>query len=429
MIANGGGEAAPDQPDSSPGYEPEGDRPRGTSRALVFTSWLATIGLAATVYVPLLIVTAIIAGAISGVVVMVPSALTDPASLAEHDFANVWLNLAYLGLILWRALPRLLRERRAPDETPSYARAIYWSGAQVFLVFLLVHVACALGGESNSVLAQWLRVVGTMLAVTFWLAVASRFGVFMYERVMAAVRATPWRAKAWSLFGMIVTSTSLSLASSALSARDAQSVPPRDRDRIGVGLMDLPGQRDDSWSVRLARSLGESMGLTGQERFQRCLEEIMGSTRSEGYTEEATRYLSRRFSIHEIDSNEIAKDRAVTVCARHRDSRINGIRRYYFRAIINAGKDHAGRRDDYRTCSIGSWEPPGVSPSHDLRQDLERALQVLNTQERQIFSLRHIQGEDYCDIARRMGISEGAARQRTSRLNRKLQDELILWRR
>jgi RNA polymerase sigma factor (sigma-70 family) len=400
------------------------DRPK-TPLNLRVTSSLATMGVAVFYVLPVSAVVVAVSVICAAIGLITPTLVLDAAAIDYYSFEYGWLHTLYLGGVAWRTSARLWRRRVSEEsERVGLVRPALWSAVEVFTLLFVVHVVLGFAGEVNAPLAQWTPFAGALL--TFVLVTLALWSV-----ARAATRGlhrltdrSPRVARAWSAIGLGLTAIPLTLLVVIMEETDARSADPYDSTPARVASSPYDGALV-SYEEAYADldEVADSFGVERVSRLERCLEEVMGAGGREGYVDEAAAILASKFRAPAAEAHDLARDVSIKVCERHRDTRINVIRDYYFKAVEYEGIDYVKKRGQHRRhCEIerrrSNWDPvPRASGEFMVvRMDVERVYANLTEQDQTLFDLRFMQELSSCEIGEALGVSPVAARKRVSRL-------------
>lgn len=125
------------------------------------------------------------------------------------------------------------------------------------------------------------------------------------------------------------------------------------------------------------------------------------------------------------DAQDVVQDVLLRVCLHGRDPA--SARGYFIRSVENRALEW--RQRAARVCSFAEAPEQHCAVRTDeeyLQQEqyraLNKALCALSEQEQDVLRLRYYEGEEYADIAQRLGVSQDSARQRVSRAVKRLRD-------
>jgi RNA polymerase sigma-70 factor (ECF subfamily) len=155
------------------------------------------------------------------------------------------------------------------------------------------------------------------------------------------------------------------------------------------------------------------------------------------YTELVTRYRAglERYALHLLGSREEAEDalqdtllrayRAIGQCAQP-----DRFRAWVMTILVNRCRTRLGRHDPIlrdqaaRTAMENAAAPDGSDASSLLREEIQRALANLPSDQREAFLLKHVEEMSYEEIAELTGASVSALKMRVHRACERLRAEL-----
>lgn len=382
--------------------------------------------------------------------------LLDDANRDVFD-AGVIAGLTVMGLSSLLALAAyIIRRKELPWArwTPPYLLTML--SVLYFVVGAIAAWAALYGTPWNMVISAFVLTTSTLFPVfvlPVWLV---RWAYAGAKYMWSWGSAGPYRAGLFS--GVLILPTlpilmlflGVNAAVSNSTSRQASLEVERGVDLVEVSFASSPARDEGSLADELhdlacsfaddcpdpartpaARTLGTTLrgtlrgrGATDQSRFGVCVDTLMGRRADDGSTEyERQLRRARRATSSIATAEDIVQETLLRVCARYERTPLSGrIEPYFTRAITNALRD--GYRRSARipeTCEyVDEHRPQRGSPDFRYASwEIERALCRLSADHRDILVLR-AQGSSNREIARILGASEAAVRQRYSRARQQL---------